>query len=76
VTDFSRELLDRLRQAGYEFVRHGKGSHDIWRDPATGKAVAIPHKIPSRTSFCGMPDCPRRSERRWFHTGRLISAAR
>jgi predicted RNA binding protein YcfA (HicA-like mRNA interferase family) len=59
VTDLSRELLDRLRQAGYEFVRHGKGSHDIWRDPAAGKAIAIPHKIPShhfankllRTSF-------------------------
>jgi predicted RNA binding protein YcfA (HicA-like mRNA interferase family) len=48
MTDLSRELLDRLHQAGYEFVRHGKGSHDIWRNPATGKAVAIPHKIPSR----------------------------
>ena len=48
MTDFTKELLERLRQAGYEFVRHGKGSHDIWRNPATGKAVAIPHKIPSR----------------------------
>ena len=48
MTDLSRELLDRLRQAGYEFVRHGKGSHDIWRNPATGKAVAILQKIPSR----------------------------
>ena len=48
MTDFTKELLERLRQAGYEFVRHGKGSHDIWRNSATGKAVAIPHKIPSR----------------------------
>ena len=48
MTDFAREVLDRLRQAGYEFVRHGKGSHDIWRNRVTGKAVAIPHKIPSR----------------------------
>jgi predicted RNA binding protein YcfA (HicA-like mRNA interferase family) len=48
VTDFTRELLDRLRQAGYVFLRHGKGSHDIWRNPANGKSVAIPHRIPSR----------------------------
>jgi predicted RNA binding protein YcfA (HicA-like mRNA interferase family) len=48
VTDLAKELLAHLRQAGYEFVRHGKGSHDIWRNPATGKAVAIPHKVPSR----------------------------
>jgi predicted RNA binding protein YcfA (HicA-like mRNA interferase family) len=44
VTDFARDLLDRLRRSGYEFVRRGKGSHDIWRNPATGKAAAIPQK--------------------------------
>jgi predicted RNA binding protein YcfA (HicA-like mRNA interferase family) len=26
-----------LREAGFEFLRHGKGSHDIWRNPMTGK---------------------------------------
>ena len=30
------------------FLRHGKGSHDIWRNPKTGKSVAIPTKVPSR----------------------------
>jgi hypothetical protein len=40
VTDLSRELLDRLRQAGYEFVRHGKGSDR--------QGSRHPHKIPSR----------------------------
>jgi predicted RNA binding protein YcfA (HicA-like mRNA interferase family) len=48
VTDFTRELLDLLRHAGFTFLRHGKGSHDIWRNPATGKSIAIPNKIPSR----------------------------
>ena len=48
MTDFAREVIEHLRQAGYEFVRHGNGSHDIWSNPTTGKAVAIPHKIPSR----------------------------
>jgi predicted RNA binding protein YcfA (HicA-like mRNA interferase family) len=48
VTDFAAELLDRLRSAGYTFLRHGKGSHDIWRNPKTGKSLAIPRKVPSR----------------------------
>ena len=48
MTDFAQQLLAQLRQAGYEFVRHGKGSHDLWRNPTTGKSVAIPHKVPSR----------------------------
>src|SRR5260221_9872096 len=30
------------------FLRHGKGSHDIWSTPKTGKSVAIPAKVPSR----------------------------
>ncbi len=48
MTDFVKELRDRLREAGFEFLRHGKGSHDIWRNPTTGKSVAIPAKVPSR----------------------------
>jgi predicted RNA binding protein YcfA (HicA-like mRNA interferase family) len=47
VTDFVEQLRDRLREAGFEFLRHGKGSHDIWRNPMTGKSVAIPVKVPS-----------------------------
>ncbi|MBE4259270.1 type II toxin-antitoxin system HicA family toxin, partial [Vibrio parahaemolyticus] len=26
-----------------EFVRHGKGSHQIWRSPITGKKFPVPH---------------------------------
>jgi predicted RNA binding protein YcfA (HicA-like mRNA interferase family) len=37
-----------LREAGFEFLRHGKGSHDIWRNPRTDKSVALPAKVPSR----------------------------
>jgi predicted RNA binding protein YcfA (HicA-like mRNA interferase family) len=25
-----------------------KGSHEIWRNPKTGKSVAVPAKVPSR----------------------------
>ena len=31
-----------LRAAGYVFVRM-RGSHAIWRNPATGHSVAVPH---------------------------------
>jgi predicted RNA binding protein YcfA (HicA-like mRNA interferase family) len=48
VTDYVRQLHDRLREAGFEFLRHGKGSHDIWHNPKTGKSVAIPAKVSSR----------------------------
>jgi len=41
VTDYVKQLRELLREAGFEFLRHGKGSHDIWRNPMTGKSVAI-----------------------------------
>jgi predicted RNA binding protein YcfA (HicA-like mRNA interferase family) len=31
-----RELAKRLRKLGCQEVRAGKGSHVIWRNPATG----------------------------------------
>jgi predicted RNA binding protein YcfA (HicA-like mRNA interferase family) len=41
---FGKEVRDRLREGGCEFVRHGKGDHDIWRNPKTGKSVTVPVK--------------------------------
>jgi predicted RNA binding protein YcfA (HicA-like mRNA interferase family) len=37
-----------LEQAGFKFARHGKGSHDVWRNAKTGKSIPLPEKIPSR----------------------------
>lgn len=37
------ELTKKLRQLGCEFTRYGAGSHEIWRNPATGKQVPIPY---------------------------------
>jgi predicted RNA binding protein YcfA (HicA-like mRNA interferase family) len=45
---FGKEVRDRLREGGCEFVRHGKGDHDIWRNLGTGKSVTVPVKIMSR----------------------------
>jgi len=38
-----REVVRKLRAFGYEFDRQGPGSHEIWRQPATGRKVTIPH---------------------------------
>jgi predicted RNA binding protein YcfA (HicA-like mRNA interferase family) len=45
---FGKEVRDRLQEAGCEFVRHGKGDHDIWRSPTIGKSFTVPVKIMSR----------------------------
>jgi predicted RNA binding protein YcfA (HicA-like mRNA interferase family) len=37
------ELTRKLRRMGCEFTRYGAGSHEIWRNPTTGKQVPIPY---------------------------------
>lgn len=48
MTDFTPELKRLLKAAGYTFVRHGKGDHDIWHHTASGKNVTVDSKIKSR----------------------------
>jgi len=38
-----REVARRLRALGFEFDRHGPGSHEVWRDGETGRKVTLPH---------------------------------
>lgn len=38
-----RELAKRLRQAGCQLSRHGKGSHEIWINPTTNGFSVIPN---------------------------------
>lgn len=37
------ELTHKLRRLGCHFTRYGAGSHEIWRNPATGRQVPIPY---------------------------------
>jgi predicted RNA binding protein YcfA (HicA-like mRNA interferase family) len=37
------ELTRKLRRLGCYFTRYGAGSHEIWRNPATGKQIPIPY---------------------------------
>jgi predicted RNA binding protein YcfA (HicA-like mRNA interferase family) len=37
------ELVRKLRRLGVEFYRQGKGSHEVWWDPATCRRTTIPN---------------------------------
>ena len=39
------ELTRKLRRLGCEFTRYGAGSHEIWRNPETGKQASIPYHV-------------------------------
>jgi predicted RNA binding protein YcfA (HicA-like mRNA interferase family) len=38
-----REVARKLRTFGFAFDRPGPGSHEVWRNPATGRKVTLPH---------------------------------
>jgi predicted RNA binding protein YcfA (HicA-like mRNA interferase family) len=48
VATFDRELEKLLVGAGCSFVRHAKGSHDIWWSAATQRHITVPSGIVSR----------------------------
>ncbi len=45
---FDRELRELLRAAGCILLRQGKGSHEIWQSPLTGRSFPIQVGVASR----------------------------
>lgn len=43
-----RELIALLRDAGCEFVRRGKGSHEIWFSPLTNRSFSVPANLDNK----------------------------
>ncbi|MFT3944204.1 MAG: type II toxin-antitoxin system HicA family toxin [Ancrocorticia sp.] len=37
-----RDVTRFLKSEGWILIRSGKGSHEIWGDPATGRRMSIP----------------------------------
>jgi predicted RNA binding protein YcfA (HicA-like mRNA interferase family) len=37
------DVARKLRAFGFVFDRPGPGSHEVWRKPATGRKVTLPH---------------------------------
>jgi predicted RNA binding protein YcfA (HicA-like mRNA interferase family) len=48
MADFYRDLVSMLRANGWQLQRKAKGSHEIWINPATGRAVTVPRTTKSR----------------------------
>jgi len=48
VEGYTESLKRLLRSAGCEFVRHGRGDHEIWRSPITNVHFVVDSKIKSR----------------------------
>jgi len=46
--DFAKPVRQVLAEHGCQFVRHGKGDHDIWRNPASGRSFTVPVTLKSR----------------------------
>jgi predicted RNA binding protein YcfA (HicA-like mRNA interferase family) len=48
MADYYRDVISRLRAAGFEFKRQGRGDHEIWWNPNTKLNVTVDKKLKSR----------------------------
>ena len=48
MADFYRDLVAILRNNGFQLLRSGKGSHEIWFNPVSKRAVTVPRNTQSR----------------------------
>lgn len=47
-SDYYRELTRLLKEAGCTFHRQGKGSHEIWFSPLSGRTFTVPRPTKRR----------------------------
>ena len=48
MADYEKQVRTILSEHGCQFVRHGKGDHDIWYSPITNVHFPVDSKIKSR----------------------------
>lgn len=48
MAEYEKKVREVLRQNGCYFLRHGKGDHDIWCNPANGLQTTVDGEIKSR----------------------------
>ena len=46
--NFTPDLMRLPRAAGCTLIRHGKGDHDIWESPISGRRFPVDARIRSR----------------------------
>jgi len=61
VDNFAPPTKRLLAKAGWQLLRQGKGDHEIWHDPKSGRKVTIDNSMKSRhlankiLKFAGLP---------------------
>jgi predicted RNA binding protein YcfA (HicA-like mRNA interferase family) len=45
MAEYEKKVRQVLLDNGCYFVRHGKGDHDVWRSPITGRNVTVDGEI-------------------------------
>lgn len=48
MSNFTPRLKEILRGAGCRFVRQGRGDHEVWESPITGKRFPVDNALKSR----------------------------
>jgi len=48
MAEYEKQVRDILSSHNCTFVRRGKGDHDIWFSPITGRHITVDGKIKSR----------------------------
>ena len=54
MAEYEKRVREILREHGCYFVRRGKGDHDIWFSPITGRIVIVDGKIKIRHTANGI----------------------
>lgn len=58
MAEYEKRVREMLAQNGCSFLLRGKGDHDIWYSPITGRSVTVDTKIKSRhTANAIMKQC-------------------
>jgi len=50
LADYYRDLVKLLAEAGWRRIDGGKGSHEKWRHPETGRIVIVPRSKSRHTA--------------------------
>ena len=54
MAEYEKRVRQIMKAEGCRFLRHGKGDHDVWLNPANGEQATVPVKIKSRHTANGI----------------------
>ena len=54
MTDYYRDVTNKLREENWIKHREAKGSHEMWKNMDTNEQVSVPRKLKSRHTANGI----------------------